>query len=292
MEDNKLLRWIDNIYNGEINEEIVIVNFMYKGQITKINESISNNLKINKFNTILEKKLHEKNCIYCAELLKYEDIKYLVDSDIKIIFLEYYISDHFINDIKNGIFKNHDYFFIEKINFEETIYNDDLKKFIKKRYQDLPPNLDIRSSIYKFILENYDFKLLKENRILTASLAHMLYRMCYLDYTSTKTQVGINISKILNVKSKSLTPKQFKNYLGKDSDQNLKQARVYDLNINQYVFDTKINILKKLIKLNIDTLDFKKIFEIVELSNIEIKEIKDSEIKSYLKDLKKSNTNL
>lgn len=48
MEDNKLLRWIDNIYNGEINGEIVIVNFIYKGQITKINESISNNLKINK----------------------------------------------------------------------------------------------------------------------------------------------------------------------------------------------------------------------------------------------------
>ena len=54
--------------------------------------------------------------------------------------------------------------------------------------------------------------------------------------------------------------------------------------------DTKINILKKLIKLNIDILDFKKIFEIIELSNIEIKEIKDSEIKSYIKDLKKSNT--
>ena len=294
MEENKLLRWIDNVYNGKINEEIVIVNFIYNEQITKINEPIFfNNLKINKFKHISsEKNLHEKNCIYYAELIKYKDIKYLVDSGIKIIFLEYPIYKLFTNDINNKTLKNHDYFFIEKINFEETIYNDDLKKIIKKRYQDLPPNLDIRVNINKFILENYDFKLLKENRILTASFAHMLYRMCYLDYTSTKTQVGINISKILNVKSKSLTPKQFKNYLGKDSDQNLKQARVYDLNINQYVLDTKINILKKLIKLNIDTLDFKKIFEIVELSNIEIKEIKDSEIKSYLKDLKKSNTNL
>lgn len=292
MEDNKLLKWINNIYNGEINEEIVIVNFMYKGQITKINESIFNNLKINKFNKILEKKLPEKDCIYYAELIKYEDIKYLIYSDIKIIFLEYYLFDDFINDIKNGIFKNHNYFFIERIDFEETIYNDDLKKFIKKRYQDLPPSLDIRGSISKFILENYDFKLLKENRILTASLSHMLYRMCYLDYTSTQTQVGINISKILNVKSKSLTPKQVKNYFGQNSDKNFKQIRVYNLNINQYVLDTKVNILKKLIKLNIDSLDFKKIFEIVELSNIEIKEIKDSEIKSYLKDLKKSNTNL
>ena len=106
MEDNKLLRWIDNIYNGEINEEIVIVNFMYKGQITKINESIFNNLKINKFNTILEKKLHEKNCIYCAELLKYEDIKYLVDSDIKIIFLEYYLFDDFIALMENHKLSN------------------------------------------------------------------------------------------------------------------------------------------------------------------------------------------
>ena len=37
----------------------------------------------------------------------------------------------------------------------------------------------------------------------------------------------------------------FKNYLGKDSDQNLKQARVYDLNINQYVLDTKEKLSKK-----------------------------------------------
>jgi len=53
MEENKLLRWIDNVYNGKINEEIVIVNFIYNEQITKINEPIFfNNLKINKFKHI------------------------------------------------------------------------------------------------------------------------------------------------------------------------------------------------------------------------------------------------
>lgn len=134
MEENKLLRWIDNVYNGKINEEIVIVNFIYNEQITKINEPIFfNNLKINKFKHISsEKNLHEKNCIYYAELIKYKDIKYLVDSGIKIIFLEYPIYKLFTNDINNKTLKIMIIFLLKKLILKKLYIIKKLKKLFKQ----------------------------------------------------------------------------------------------------------------------------------------------------------------
>ena len=59
-----------------------------------------------------------------------------------------------------------------------------------------------------------------------------------------------------------------------------KPVRCYDLTINENVLEAKICILRNLINLNLPHLDINKMVQIVELSNIEIKEIKDLELKS------------
>ena len=203
--------------------------------------------------------------------------------------------DGIITLIRNiNIIKEFEYHFIEKIDFKEILEMHDIYYFLRERnlkisfllgYVIIPS--DKIERLYKVQIE-----LFKSQKILTADLANKIYVLLQLDFCCNTTNIGNNIRKILNVKSKSITYKRLIEYLDKVSilykgTIPIKQIRVYDLNINQYVLDTKINILKKLIKLNIDILDFKKIFEIIELSNIEIKEIKDLELKSYIKkDLK------
>ena len=68
---------------------------------------------------------------------------------------------------------------------------------------------------------------------------------------------------------------------------------MYSKKFNHYSFFGEKHILKRnLINLNLPHLDINKMVQIVELSNIEIKEIKDLELKSYIKRFKNSNTNL
>lgn len=51
--------------------------------------------------------------------------------------------------------KNHDYFFIEKIDFKETIYNKEAKEIIQTKYMDLPIILK-----EKLIIVEQDFSLI------------------------------------------------------------------------------------------------------------------------------------
>lgn len=301
MEENKLVKWFENFFDDKSNEE-----YLY---LIDFNDADVKNLKnhnvkfidlenfheyISKNNYILYNKFttnSKNNNMSSANWIR-------LKNDIKIICVKYDEAMYNAINSKNiNIIKECEYHFIEKIDFKEILEMHDIYYFLKERnlgiysllgYEIIP--LDKIERLYKVQIE-----LFKVQKILTADLANKIYVLLQLDFCCNTTNIGNNIRKILNVKSKSITYKRLIEYLDKVSilykgTIPIKQIRVYDLNINQYVLDTKINILKKLIKLNIDILDFKKIFEIIELSNIEIKEIKDSELKSYIKRFKSSNT--
>ena len=150
-----------------------------------------------------------------------------------------------------------------------------------------------------FTLLQLDINILKNSKLLTSRLANYIFKICLLYVYSTDKSIGNKVHYTLEVGSKPYTF-EFIKYRGlkfiNRGDIPIsffeKPVRCYDLTINENVLEAKICILRNLINLNLPHLDINKMVQIVELSNIEIKEIKDSEIKSYIKDLKKSNTNL
>ena len=155
------------------------------------------------------------------------------------------------------------YELIQKVDFVSLFKknNLDIKRFIFDRLDLLKKincnfeHMNIDSLI--ICLDNY-FK----NKILFASFAQLLYRLANLDFESSERSIGGNIRRTLGIKSKIINRK---NLVSLKVEQLEKNFRVYDLKENTFVMDTKIDIAKKLVKLNLKGLDVIKVAEITEL---------------------------
>jgi putative Mn2+ efflux pump MntP len=221
-------------------------------------------------------------------------------------------------------FKDIEFFLIERIKLQDVLNKENLYDFLQERRNILTnifeednevifmeENFKVKANTIvsrnkrfyysnmffeNFTLLQFDINILKNSNLLTSRLANYIYKICLLYVYSTDKSIGNKVHDTLEVGSKPYTFEFIKHRglkIANISSLFLKKpVRCYDLTINENVLEAKIRILKNLISLSLPNLDINKMVQIVELSNIEIKEIKDSEIKSYIKDLKKSNTNL
>lgn len=127
-----------------------------------------------------------------------------------------------------------------------------------------------KTLLNKMIL--FEVSLLKEKRILTATLAMLIYRITTLDLKENKTNIGNYYRNKLGIESKNLynLNKLLENFDSKDIEEFLKQAKVYDLNKSEIILSNedrlKIRIARKLLSKNELKLTSEQIQEITELS--------------------------
>ena len=149
-----------------------------------------------------------------------------------------------------------------------------------------------------FTLLQLDINILKNSKLLTSRLANYIFKICLLYVYSSDKSIGNKVRDTLEVGSKPYTFESIKHRGLKFSNISIlflkNPIRCYDLTINENVLEAKMLILKNLINLSLPNLDINKMIQIVELSNNEIKEIRDPILKPYLrtyvKALKNSNT--
>ncbi len=275
MEENKLVKWFENYFANEINKE-----YLY---LKEFNLSDDKSMKFNNATTInlenFKEHLSRKNYILYgsindeSKMYRISSATWIKKNDIKIISVE--CNEDLLNAIKSeNIYEigKFEYQFIEKIDFHKLLESENIKSFLEERDKDTSYFLenDILKLIQKDKLFNMEIELFNKHKILTAILANKIYRLCQLDFCSTTTDIGNKIRKILNSKSKSITSKKLREYFEGINIENktsfvFKQTRVYDLNVNQIEFDTKIKIAKNLISLKKEKLDIKVISEVTEL---------------------------
>ena len=320
MENNELIKWLNNIKNNVINEGVLYIkNLRLK---TKFNIfDLSNFKNINDFKN--------KNLISTNYINKYIFETFL-EFNPKILYVrcdEKTLSkfEFFFENIKIDIeeeFKDIEFFLIERIKLQDVLNKENLYDFIQER-RNILTNIFEEDNEVIFMEENYkleanavvssnkrfyynnmvfesfrliqfDINILKNSNLLTSRLANYIYKICLLYVYSTDKFIGNKVHDTLEVGSKPYTFEFIKHRglkIANISSLFLKKpVRCYDLTINENVLEAKICILRNLINLNLPHLDINKMVQIVELSNIEIKEIKDLELKSYIKRFKSSNT--
>ena len=109
-----------------------------------------------------------------------------------------------------------------------------------------------------------------KRKILIASFIQKLFRLVNVNFSISEKKIGKILSNILNISSKTVTPK----YIGiLGGTKKISNTRVYDLNFNQTEFDTKIKIATNLLELNLKELDIKQISKITDLSINQVEEI-------------------
>ncbi|MDX9962038.1 MAG: hypothetical protein RBS32_11275 [Aliarcobacter sp.] len=275
MEENKLVRWFENYFENKPNEEYLHLqeyhlDYNINSNIKEMRILFKNATIINLENFI-EHHARKNYILYnfinnYSESGKISSATWLRKNNIQIICVEY--NKDLLNAIKSGNIneiRKLKYNFIEKIDFHNILQIEDIKSFLEKR------NCEVSCLLEKDFLEldklfNTEIELFKKHKILTANLANRIYKLCQLDFFGTSTDIGNKIKKILNSKSKSITSKVLREYLYNiGTSMPIKQTRVYDLNINQIEFDTKIKIAKNLLFLKKEKLDYKTIAKVTEL---------------------------
>lgn len=269
MKNEELNTWLENTAKVFSNKEVVFV----KGNYQKIKDSLK---FMQDCVTIINLKELKKtknipsgiNQIIISEGYDQEPIGNMKSTISRgIIYIEDENSiNKFIDLINNKSLDTTNevkYELIQKVDFVSLIKknNLDIKRFIFDRLDLLKKincnfeHMNIDSLI--ICLDNY-FK----NKILFASFAQLLYRLANLDFESSERSIGGNIRRTLGIKSKIINRK---NLISLKVEQLEKNFRVYDLKENTFVMDTKIDIAKKLVKLNLKGLDVIKVAEITEL---------------------------
>ena len=327
MENNELIKWLNNIKNNVINEGVLYIkNLHFK---TKFNIfDLSNFKNINDF--------ANKNLISTNYINKYIFETFL-EFNPKILYVrcdEKTLSkfEIFFENIKINVeeeFKDIEFFLIERLEFKEVLNKENLYDFLNTRRNILmdifeeenkmilieeklkvEPNIVVSNKkrfyysnmgFENFTLLQFDINILKNANLLTSRLANYIYKICILYIYRNEKFIGNKVHNNLEVRSQTWSFNDIKDRGLKSFNKGnismdffIKPVRCYDLTINENVLETKINILRNLINLNIRTLDIDKIIKVVELSNNEIKEIRDPILKPYLrtyvKALKNSNT--
>jgi len=275
MQINKINQWLENIYKGVANQELLLLNTSQNhtqcnlSDLKRLSTSLTSNVRLLWLDGIQEVKYRYYNNqivvvsyqdMRCFETLKtalHRDVIYVNDSDTinKIIALLQAKKIDAMGALK--------YTLLKKVEFEEVLKLDrsSLEEFILGRI-----NL-LKNIHYNFVSMEHRFfndclEIYYSKRILLASFAQYLYRLATLDFTSTEKSVGSNVHKTLGVKSKVISPRALRMKIDMSL---LKNHRVYNLNENQVELDIKISIAKKLIELDIKGLDVTKIANITKL---------------------------
>lgn len=284
MEENKLVKWFENYFENKSNEEYLYLIDFNAADVEKLKNHNVKLIDLENFpkyilknNYILYNKFttnSKNNNMSSANWIR-------LKNDIKIICVKYDEAMYNAINSKNiNIIKEFKYHFIEKIDLKKILETEDIKSFLQER------NLKISFLLGYEIIElgiidrlfNVQIELFKTQKILIADLAKKIYMLFRLDFCDNKTDIGNNIHKVLNVKSKSITGKKLKEYLNQTKIYYtgiipIKQTRIYDLNINQIELDTKIKIAKNLISLKKDKLDISIISKVTELSEKEVQKL-------------------
>lgn len=170
------------------------------------------------------------------------------------------------------------YDLLQKVNFESLLADNkvNIENFVLHRINLLHKmncnfeNID--TDFLTICLTNYFNK-----KMLFASFAQSLYRLTTLDFTSSAKKIGGNIYEIFGVHSKVVSSKKLQSI---SIRQCFKNHRIYDLTEKPYVYDTKIKVAKKLVKLNIKELDITKISKVI---NLPLKKIERMYRETFLK---------
>ncbi len=271
MKNEELNTWLENTAKVFSNKEVVFV----KGNYQKIKDSLKSmqdcvtiiNFKELKKTKNIPSGINQIIILedYSQEPIPIDNIKSSISRGIIYIEDENSINK-FIDLINNKSLDTTNevkYELIQKVDFVSLFKknNLDIKRFIFDRLDLLKKincnfeHMNIDSLI--ICLDNY-FK----NKILFASFAQLLYRLANLDFESSERSIGGNIRRTLGIKSKIINRK---NLISLKVEQLEKNFRVYDLKENTFVMDTKIDIAKKLVKLNLKGLDVIKVAQITEL---------------------------
>lgn len=282
--ENELEKWFDNLTKKNPNKKILFLDNVDSNELSNIKNKYNNVYKRSFFEILfLDGKIDNQNFVESSSILClkvdnnflpdmffgkeiiYVDLKNKVDNSLKDIILG---KTNKIN------LENYEFDYIDKINLKDLIADKDkLLCKIKERKKLLKYitgkdfDFDKSNSYFKYeIPELYKHLSILENKdVLTASFAHYLYKIFMLDFSSSATKVGLQISKSLNSKSKTFT---YKSLTGiKSNNYNLK---AYDLKINQIEIDTKITIAKNLLSLKKEKLDYKTIARVVNLPEKEV----------------------
>ena len=265
MQDNKLKIWIENCLNNELNIEVVFIKYEgilnikkpFNSKFYCIDTNMMNNYDDSKFrNPIIT-----TNQIYRFETLFYNSIKdgfIFIENEESIKKFIYAIETKDIsicNEIKFSLIKPVSLRIILKYSRE------DIEIFIKNRESIL------KAMNYKYVkfdeedLE-YFLEVYYKRKILIASFIQKLFRLVNVNFSISEKKIGKILSNILNISSKTVTPK----YIGiLGGTKKISNTRVYDLNFNQTELDTKIKIATNLLKLNLKELDIKQISKNTEL---------------------------
>lgn len=297
MNENKLQEWINQFNNREQNQVVLFVDIEYElldKDSMNILKNIGNRVEIIKpFYSSRYK--YWNNVIILKDNFKYDKSYYsgystnfrydnlLSDNDNFLDIINKCVNrdviyikgkDNFSKVLKNlndeNLTIDIEFTYIDKDKFEDTIRNrKDIENYIRKRKKDL-------SEIYKDIL-NFNFDdleehigLLEQKNILTAKLAHYLYRLNELDFYSTVSSIGTKIGRILGVRAKTIN---FKKSLITNTYE-FRNFKAYDLNKIDFNFDFKIKVAKKL--LDSEKFNISKISEIVELPLKEVQRLYDN----------------
>jgi hypothetical protein len=269
MKESELNIWLENT-NKHLNNQCVL--------FFRVNENdipiIMNNLKLIYHTTVVnikdlkenKRKLQGMNLIILSGSLEsIENMKLVVKRGViyiedinsvnKLISLINIKSFDFRNEIK--------YESIQKVNLESllTDNNINIKNFVLDRLNLLKKiNCNFEGIDIDFLItciNNYSQK-----KILFASFAQLLFRISGLDFESTTKYIGGSLRKILGTKSKPINRSRL---VDLKINQLKKNFRVYDLNENIFITDTKIKIAQELVKLNIKELDVTRISKITDL---------------------------
>lgn len=282
--ENELEKWFDNLIHNNPNNKILFLDNVDSNELSNIKNKYNNVSKRSFFEILfLDGKIDNQNFVESSSILClkvdnnflpdmffgkeiiYVDLKNKVDNSLKDIILG---KTNKIN------FENYEFKYLNKINLKNLIADkDELLYKIRERKELLKY---ITGKDFDFDKSNSYFKndiaelakyinILINKDILTANFAHYLYKLFMLDFSSSVTKVGLEISKSLNSKSKTFTHASLTEI--KSNNYNLK---AYDLKINQIEIDTKITIANNLLSLKKEKLDYKTIARVVNLPKEEV----------------------
>ena len=272
MDENILNIWLEILYENSSNKKILFLK-VNTGDTKNFSESLNifirKDISIINIDILKEKNGLEKigtNLIIISDSLEpIENMKLILNREI--IYIEDVNSINKLVELLNN--KSLDYYneikydFLQKVNFEKLIKSnpEDIEKFVSNRLSLLEKincnfgNID--SNFLEICLKNYNSK-----KLLVASFAQLLYRLANLDFISSAKKIGGKIRQIVGVASNPVNSNQLQ---GLNIRLSLRNYRIYDLNEKPFVMDTKIDIAKKLVKLNLKGLDVIKVAQITEL---------------------------
>lgn len=270
MKKNELNIWLENTANGLSNQRVLFLK-ANQNDYLKILDDLNKQCQVTP--------------IKIEDLQKYKTVASGMNPII--------ISDGFYKNIENmKVFLPREIIYVKEPNSIEKLIlliNSKSHDFENEIYYELLQKIDFESlfkneqmNIQKFVIDRLDFlekinskfedidadflltclKNYHEKKIVLASFAQLLYRLANLDFTSTSKKVGGSIKEVLGVKSSSISRSKL---VDLKTNQLNKGFRVYNLNENSCISDTKIKIAKNLVKLDIKELDITKISKATEL---------------------------